>query len=298
MAKAKKSKAKKPAKAKSKAKVKAKSKATSSRAAASRKAAAAKSARAKKSARKPAPKKAAAKKATPKKTVAKRSAPGRRAAPVARPAPRPAPSPAPMAPPVSAPAPIAPPPTPASEPAANMGDGEATDEEKPKPPGIREAVASFATQAQFRDAVKRLLTAGFAPTDLSILASHDSLEVAGGVPGYRGKPGQALIAGLTEEAGLLAPLQVAGFSALSGGPVAGAVAALVTAGLGAWGLRDVIEKFVANHHSANYVEALKAGNLLLWVRVADTQQEWKALVILGDCGGVNAHINTRKLSGR
>lgn len=158
--------------------------------------------------------------------------------------------------------------------------------------GIREAVASFAKEAQFRNAVKRLLEAGFARTDLSILASHDSLEVAGRVPGYKAKPSASLMAGLTEEAGLLAPLQVAGFSALSGGPVAAAIAALLAAGIGALGLGDVIEKFAANRHSADYVAALKAGGILLWVRVTP-EQEWKALMILGDAGGSNAHINWR-----
>lgn len=282
MAKAKKSKARKPVKAKAKSKSK-------TSAVAAKRAVAAKSARkapAKKkvAARRPAAKKPAAKKIVATKTAAKRP-PVRRA--------------------VSAPAKSVPVgtqmelPVPAAEPTANMGDGEASDDEdRPRRAGgIREAVASFATQAKFREAVKRLLAAGFAPTDLSILASHDSLEVAGGVPGYRAKPGQSLIAGLTEEAGLLAPLQVAGFSALSGGPVAGAVAALLTAGIGAVGLRDIVERFVANRHSTDYVAALKAGNLLLWVRVADTAREWQALVILGDCGGANAHINTRPVSG-
>jgi len=166
-------------------------------------------------------------------------------------------------------------------------------EPKPTPQGgVREAVASFATEAQFRGAVKRLLAAGFAPTDLSILTSHDSLEVAGQVPGYRAKPGQSLLAGLTEEAGLLQPLQVAGFSALSGGPVAAAIAGLLTVGIGALGLGDVIEKFAANRHRADYEAALRAGGVLLWVKVTP-EQEWKALMILGDSGGANAHINWR-----
>jgi len=166
-------------------------------------------------------------------------------------------------------------------------------DDKPKRQGgVREAVASFAKEAQFRNAVKRLLEAGFARTDLSILTSHDSLAVAGQVPGYRAKPEASLMAGLTEEVGLLAPLQVAGFSALSGGPVAAAIAGLLTVGIGALGLGDVIEKFAANRHSADYVEALKAGGVLLWVKVTP-EQEWKALMILGDAGGANAHINWR-----
>lgn len=50
----------------------------------------------------------------------------------------------------------------------------------------REAIASFATPDQFRDAVRRLLAAGFTPSDLSVLATHNSLEVAG----YPAKPGE------------------------------------------------------------------------------------------------------------
>jgi hypothetical protein len=50
---------------------------------------------------------------------------------------------------------------------------------------IHEAVVAFADKQQFRAAVRALLAAGFAPADLSVLASHDSaalrlLEEAGG----------------------------------------------------------------------------------------------------------------------
>jgi len=65
----------------------------------------------------------------------------------------------------------------------------AESDRKPPFPVIREAVASFADKENFRRAVGRLLASGFKPADLSVLASHDSLEVAGDVPGYRGKPG-------------------------------------------------------------------------------------------------------------
>ena len=158
---------------------------------------------------------------------------------------------------------------------------------------IREAVASFAGQEQFRQAVKRLLAGGFAPADLSILTSHESLEIAGGVPGYPGTPGASLMAGLTDEVNFIAPLQVAGFSALSGGPVAAAFAAVVAAGLSGAALKEVIDRFVANRHSDDYSTALQAGGVLLWVRVGDSQLEEKALRILDDCGGTNPHINNR-----
>ena len=49
----------------------------------------------------------------------------------------------------------------------------ATDPQKSRFPVIREAVAAFAGKAELRDAVARLLAAGFKPTDLSVLATHD-----------------------------------------------------------------------------------------------------------------------------
>jgi hypothetical protein len=292
MAKSKKSKGRKSAKASSRSA--ARSKAVT-RGKSAKKAKSAKPSRVKTAARKApvhkaAPRKAVARKAT---RPAARPVPARRA-PSARPAP--AAPPTAIAPTMIVPTPLAPPPAPAA-PAATPGsggeNGDAAEEEPQPSPEIREAVASFATHAQFREAVKRLLAAGFAPTDLSVLASHDSLEVAGGVPGYRGSPGASLMAGLTDEVQFLAPLQVAGFSALSGGPIAAAFAAAVTAGLGVAALGEVIDRFVANRHSADFAAALKAGAVLLWVR-ADSDQRAAALAILKDCGGANPHIHSRR----
>jgi hypothetical protein len=264
------------------------------RSAAARRSAATKSARAKKStARKPAPKRAPARKAPAKaRPVARRAAAPRRAAP--RPAPVTAPAPAPatdVIPPLATAVPaVAPPAAPAAASSPSAGGGEADDEDGPsRLAGIREAVASFATQALFREAVKRLRAAGFAPADLSVLASHESLAAAG-IPDGSDAGG---VAGLTEEANFLGPLQIAGFSALSGGPVAAAVAALVTAGLGSIALRDVIAHFVAQRHGSDYADALKAGAVLLWVRLRDPSREVSALDILGACGGRDPHINTR-----
>jgi len=165
------------------------------------------------------------------------------------------------------------------------------------PPGaeIREAVASFATHDKFRDAVKRLLGGGFAPTDLSVLASHESLEIAGGVPAYRGTPGEALMAGLTDEVRFIEPLEVAGFSFLSGGPLAAGMAVAVGAGVGGMALKELVERFVANRHSADYSQALAKGGALLWVRVSGAQEEAKALQILAASGGSDPHVGTRPL---
>ncbi|MGH7062269.1 MAG: hypothetical protein ACREFH_17900, partial [Stellaceae bacterium] len=53
----------------------------------------------------------------------------------------------------------------------------------PSAPTVREAVASFPDRAHFRAAVSALLAAGFATSDLSVLATHDSLAAAGEAAG-------------------------------------------------------------------------------------------------------------------
>lgn len=164
---------------------------------------------------------------------------------------------------------------------------------KTRAPVIREAVASFATKPQFRGAVGELLAAGFAPADLSVLATHDSLEVAGDVPGYRGTPGAALTAGLTDEVNYIAPLTLAGIVLLSGGPVAAGIAALLGAGLGGVAIKELLDYFAANQHSAEFAAALKAGAVLLWVRVDDPALEPTAARILADAGGRHVHIHER-----
>jgi hypothetical protein len=184
-------------------------------------------------------------------------------------------------------------PAPTVESAGSPESGEAAEEDPAEPAVIREAVASFADAAHFRDAVKRLLAADFAPTDLSVLASHDSLEIAGGVPGYRGGPGGSLLAGLTDEVVFIDPLQVAGFSALAGGPIGAVLAAVVAAGLGGAALKEVVERLVANRHAPDFAAALEAGGVLLWVRPADAEREAQALAILGAAGGTDPHMTTR-----
>jgi hypothetical protein len=161
---------------------------------------------------------------------------------------------------------------------------------------VREAVAAFADKAQLRAAVAELLAAGFKPTDLSVLATHDSLEVAGGVPGYPGKPGASLLAGLTDEVRLLAPLTVAGFALISGGPVAVALAALAGAGLGGIAIKELLDYYAANRHSAAFARALEEGGVLLWVAVTDPALEPKALLVLQQAGGKDAHVHARTLA--
>ena len=63
-------------------------------------------------------------------------------------------------------------------------------------PVVREAVASFPDRGHFHRAVSGLLAAGFAASDLSVLASHDALAAAG-EPG--GAERSIVPAGLSDE---------------------------------------------------------------------------------------------------
>jgi hypothetical protein len=157
-------------------------------------------------------------------------------------------------------------------------------------PVVREAVASFPDREHFHDAVSNLLAAGFAQSDLSVLASHDSLAAAG--EPQSGKPG-ILPAGLGDEIKYIGPLTVAGIVVLSGGPIAVAVAALVGAGLGGAALKELFDDYTAPSHSADFTAALHASAALLWVRCEEPDRELTATRILEEAGGRYVHIHGR-----
>src|SRR5271169_2285376 len=107
-------------------------------------------------------------------------------------------------------------------------------------PVIREAVASFPDRDHFHRAVSNLLAAGFAPSDLSVLATHDSLAAAG-EPGGAGR--SILPAALSGEIKYIGPLTAAVIVVLSGGPIAVAAAALIGAGLGGAALKELFDDY-------------------------------------------------------
>gem|GEM_PF-766152 len=160
-------------------------------------------------------------------------------------------------------------------------------------PMVREAVASFPDRAHFHRAVTGLLAAGFAQSDLSVLASHEALAAAG--EPEPGRPG-LLPAGLADEINYIGPLTLAGFIVLSGGPVAVALAALVGAGLGGAALKQLFDEFTAPPHRTEFQAALAAGAALLWVRCEDPEREITATRILSEAGGRHVHVHGRPAS--
>jgi hypothetical protein len=159
-------------------------------------------------------------------------------------------------------------------------------------PIIREAVASFADRDHFRMAATGLLAVGFAPDDLSVLASHESLDVAGAIAGYKKEAHAWMPSGLADEIKYLGPLTVAGIIMLSGGPIAASLAALVGAGLGGAALKEVLDRYTSGH-SEEFAAALEAGAVLLWARCEDAERELSATRILEEAGGRNVHVHGR-----
>ena len=157
----------------------------------------------------------------------------------------------------------------------------------PQFPVIREAVASFSDREHFRGAVTALLAAGFEQTDLSVLATHESLSAADE------EPGGLIAAGLSDEIKYIGPLTIAGFVLISGGPIAVALAALVGAGLGGAALKELFDDYAAAPHREQFAAALAAGAVLLWVRCGDPEVELRALRILEEAGGHYVHIHGR-----
>jgi hypothetical protein len=157
-------------------------------------------------------------------------------------------------------------------------------------PLVREAVASFRSREEFDRAVDGLLAAGYPSSDISVLATHQSVEAV------RGRMDAAAAeAGTTEDVNYIFPITLAGIVALSGGPIAAALGALVAAGLGGAALKDVLDRFTAAHHRDDIAAALKAGALLLWVRVPDPELEPAAVRLLEENGGRFAHIHARRV---
>jgi hypothetical protein len=154
-------------------------------------------------------------------------------------------------------------------------------------PVIREAVASFADRPHFQRAVNELIAAGFATSDISVLASHQSLAAA------ETSGSDLLPAGLSGEIKYIGPLTVAGIILLSGGPIAATIAALVGAGIGGAALKELFDDYAAAPHREDFAAALKAGAVLLWVRCGDPEIELRALRILEEAGGRHVHIHGR-----
>jgi hypothetical protein len=162
--------------------------------------------------------------------------------------------------------------------------------EETVPAEVREVVALFSTRAGFDRAVEALLAAGFDRADLSVLASHASLEAAD----PKGKPRDEALTGLVGELKYAFPLTTAGLIAIVGGPIEAALAALVAAGVGGAAIKDYLDELTSHPKPDEFTRALEAGGVILWVRIDTPDQEAQAAALLEREGGVNVHVSVRE----
>ncbi|WP_448191772.1 hypothetical protein [Azospirillum sp. sgz301742] len=156
---------------------------------------------------------------------------------------------------------------------------------------VREVVALFETREAFDRAVNALLASGFAREDLSVLASHTSLEASEKRPAT---PRDEALTGLVGELKYAFPLTTAGLIAIVGGPIAASVAALVAAGLSGIAIKDYLDELTSHPETDEFARALEAGGVILWVRADSPTAELDASAVLTREGGKNVHVAVRE----
>ncbi len=154
---------------------------------------------------------------------------------------------------------------------------------------IREIVAHFGDQDSFRAAVDGLLAAGFAREDLSVLGSHDSLEITEAAKSPLG----SLIGSLVGEVKYVGPLTTAGFIALASGPTGFFIAGLVAAGVVGVATKELLDDMTAVEHAESFAHAFDTGGVILWVRVAEDGASETAKAVLAENGGDRIHFHQR-----
>lgn len=156
-------------------------------------------------------------------------------------------------------------------------------------PDHREVVGLFADRDGLEKAIKDLRAAGFDRTDLSLLTSHESIDVGDSTSGMSLR--ERLLPLLTEWR-YEVPLVGAGLIALASGPTGAAIAALVGAGVGIAAVRDLVEEVTSLPDTEEFARELAAGSVALWVDVSrDGGDEAKAREVMERYGATNVHLH-------
>jgi hypothetical protein len=159
----------------------------------------------------------------------------------------------------------------------------------PAPTLKREIVGLFADRADLEGAIKDLRAAGFDRTDLSLLTSHESIDVGDDTSDLSLR--ERLLPLLTEWR-YEVPLVGAGLIALASGPTGAAIAALVGAGVGVAAVRDLVDEVTSLPDTEEFARELEAGAVALWVFVGDNPEfESKARTVLGQHNASNIHLH-------
>ncbi len=154
---------------------------------------------------------------------------------------------------------------------------------------ICEVVGILSTREDFEAAVAALNEAGFERADLSVLSSHESIDVAG----RPGKPWRDALIALVGELKYEGPLVASGLILLAGGPTAASIAAIIGAAVSGVALKEVLDEVTSAPDTEDFARSLEAGSVILWVRVDGDEREGTATRILKGHGGRNVHVHRR-----
>lgn len=153
----------------------------------------------------------------------------------------------------------------------------------------QEIVGVVADRKQFQRAVDSLLAAGFKRTDLSVLASHESLDVSDTAEHGLKETFTDTLQALVGEVKYAGPLGAAGIAVLFGGPIGFVVGGAVAAGIGGLALKEVLDEVLSHPDTEDFSRAVEAGGIILWVGVKDKARAAKAKEILHDAKARNIH---------
>jgi hypothetical protein len=175
---------------------------------------------------------------------------------------------------------------------------------------VREAVAVFKTAETLQIAINELLSSGFDPTELSLMAAEQTVEEKLGhkyqkvteleddaaVPRTCYHSPESIVYAQAASVGGLAYIGALGAGGLilaSGGLVTPAVIAAALAGGTTGGLiiGTVLAMLVGDHHARYLQEQLDHGGILLWVRTRDEKHERRAIDILKKHSGYDVHVH-------
>ncbi len=174
---------------------------------------------------------------------------------------------------------------------------------------IREAVGVFSDAEAMQQAIEGLLRSGFEHSELSLLASEETvneklghkykrvaeIEDDAAVPRARYVSQEAISEGeyvFTGGLVLLGTLSAVGIIVASGGALAAALTGAAF-GAGTWGLAgEILSKFIGENHARYVEEQLKHGGLLLWVRCLNSERETSATEILSRHSGRDVHVHS------
>ena len=155
-----------------------------------------------------------------------------------------------------------------------------------------EIVGLLASKDRLDACMKALLDAGFDHSDISLLSSHETPDVAQGdrVKDMEETATTALDIPMT----YAFPLATAGLIAVVGGPITAILGGIIATGMVGMAAKDYIEALVSHPKPGEFARALEAGGVILWVYAENPEQETLAASILEKAGATNIHASLRK----